>query len=1332
MKKFTLKQLKKTGMALVIVLGTLVLLSLLAVAFLISVNKELSASKTYASGVSARGYADAVANIVVGQLRASTTYDDPTQVWVSQPGLIRIFNNQGKQVKVFKLYSSDKLVESGAFMPQAADGTPADVVKWNLGDATTNLPWNKSPGLYTDLNSPIVVNKVPSYPIINPGGLNAATRIQGFDVNTNYTLTDSTDWNGNGDTAEIAQIPMPVRWLYILADGRLATAQEDPASPKSVILTATDGAPITQASKPVARVAYWTDDDSCRLNVNTASEGGFWTMPIASAADRDLESGQVTPQEYQRYPGHPSTTSLSPALSFLTTNTSDLNNFIFSLTPRVAGRGSQSGTRSIGLGLPVAPDNDRLYASIDDILFLPSLDSSGNRNLMASTNIETTKSSELDYQFNGASSLAGTPYRFASAFSLDARRLELLRFFLTTDSRAPEVNLFGKPRISLWPIDTRNGYISTYDRLLAFCSTINSAKYYFQRQNPNSQTDDLRLIQRNTQLLSYLDQLTSTAIPGLGGSFTDKYSASDRRQQQIEIFDWIRTVNLAYRDPAKQVLPYAWTENPDASGSASPPGLPGSGQVLPIKSDDGVQGFGRFPVVAKGALAIIREKEEYNQPATNQTTISYRVCFPMETYVPALGYAGYIPNYQISVSGLSGGFAAIAKYSNNPVQTNILHMGDGTISVNTASYVEPYNGRAWGGSQGYNNLFLYNDPADRYTLKGRTLNSTDPLSGYPFASQPDDFKVVVPSTNRTELDKVKVGLQPIGNGAITIQVKAPGSAASISSETLSFPAFGPLTGAFLSSTNVVSGTMAQMSPDLQVRINLMAEAFKTNTTGAGQINYLLSRSALHGRDVIRDVELDHGDLRLLAMQNSTAAALNSFSPHRDYASTNYPQAHSLLRAAGSADPGQGYLNTLGTNKPDFEITYRGSLVKGTASTFHDDGTAGNWTPQAPLTRGTWNFIVGVPTNTPGDFTTGIGSESDGPHIIKADEGNSSFGGGNWGQSKPIPYGNQYFPYDDKLSTAFSPNRQVASAVQLGTLPSTATTPWRTFLFRPDWSTNHPGSAAPADSALLDLFWMPIVDPYPISEPLSTAGKVNMNCQIAPFTYIKRTTALLGALKAVKIPAISTNWVNYYKASDYNPGSKGKLYVSFMYRVDAAQTLLFFDERFSSNSPDNSIFKSATEICSVPLAPMQNTNSAITTGHSSNMPTVGIVGSTDIAGATNAAILRSEISKFWNLNTLTGDNALEVPYSTLYPRLTTQSDTYTLYVRVQMLQTGGKDDPTHFSDARDHVTGEYRGSYNIDRYIDYSNPSIPDFATATTKTIYPYYQFRINAAKQFLP
>ena len=87
--------------------------------------------------------------------------------------------------------------------------------------------------------------------------------------------------------------------------------------------------------------------------------------------------------------------------------------------------------------------------------------------------------------------------------------------------------------------------------------------------------------------------------------------------------------------------------------------------------------------------------------------------------------------------------------------------------------------------------------------------------------------------------------------------------------------------------------------------------------------------------------------------------------------------------------------------------------------------------------------------------------------------------------------------------------------------------------------NCPGARTLPDHLLLDLFHLPIVEPYAISEPFSTAGKVNMNYVIAPFgyakgddglnpdtsnprSYLRRDTALRGVLKSTKIMAVKTD------------------------------------------------------------------------------------------------------------------------------------------------------------------------------------------------------------------
>ncbi|MDD5351286.1 MAG: Verru_Chthon cassette protein A, partial [Chthoniobacteraceae bacterium] len=666
-------QSRRRGVALILVLGTLVFVSMLIVAFFGSVSHELASSKSYASGASSRIYADAAVNLVIGQLQAGTTQDDSTKTWTSQPGLIRRFNDQGRQENAFKLYSSNKMVEDGNFSPLTAAGTPSDVPNWTAGSDTASLPWNLYPNVYTDLNSPLVVTSgsvsLPKYPILNPGALAAAVKIEGFDVDASRALANSLSMNKSAAPGTIDQIPMPVRWIYILTDGRIATADTNAPDPAAVTLTTADGQPVAADNPPVARVAYWTDDDTCRLNINTASEGSYWNIPVAIAADDSLAANQVNAKEYQRYPGHPAVTSLSPVMNFLTTGGSaaasgtasygDLRNFIFALTPRISGRGSQFGSRVTGFTLPVTPDADRLYASVDEWLFLPNLNTSDSERYPATTqNIQALKSPELDWIYTGGDkSTVGKAYTFTTNFGLDPLALEEARFFLTTNSRAPEVNLFGQPRLSLWPIDTRADHQSIYDRLLSFSSTVSGNPFYFQRQNPNSQTDDYDKIQRNQDLWAYLDRLTSSNIPGFGGNFSSasKYGTNDRQELVTSIFDWIRTVNLAYRDKAGAVQPYDWTVNPGAVGTQKPPAAPGSGQVLPIKIKT-TQGYGRFPVLSKAAFAIIREGEQKDVPAAGKTTVTYRVALLMETYVPVVGYAAYVPDYHIGVTGLANGF----------------------------------------------------------------------------------------------------------------------------------------------------------------------------------------------------------------------------------------------------------------------------------------------------------------------------------------------------------------------------------------------------------------------------------------------------------------------------------------------------------------------------------------------------------------------------------------------------------------------------------------------------------------------------------------------------
>ncbi len=65
---------------------------------------------------------------------------------------------------------------------------------------------------------------------------------------------------------------------------------------------------------------------------------------------------------------------------------------------------------------------------------------------------------------------------------------------------------------------------------------------------------------------------------------------------------------------------------------------------------------------------------------------------------------------------------------------------------------------------------------------------------------------------------------------------------------------------------------------------------------------------------------------------------------------------------------------------------------------------------------------------------------------------------------------------------------------------------------------------------------------------------------------------------------------------------------------------------------------------------------------------------------------------WSSHIGTGDNMRERIYTTLYPRLTTKSNTYTVYFRVQSLkQTSKSAAAGTWTEGKDAVIGEYRGS-----------------------------------------
>ena len=115
---------RTAGIALVIVLAFLVLITVLIVAFIGTVGVETQVSKSYDDGVAARELVNSATQLVLGQLsdgtkslkiprapgEAGAVPKGGRIAWASQPGAIRTWDDAGRGWKLFKLYSARQMV----------------------------------------------------------------------------------------------------------------------------------------------------------------------------------------------------------------------------------------------------------------------------------------------------------------------------------------------------------------------------------------------------------------------------------------------------------------------------------------------------------------------------------------------------------------------------------------------------------------------------------------------------------------------------------------------------------------------------------------------------------------------------------------------------------------------------------------------------------------------------------------------------------------------------------------------------------------------------------------------------------------------------------------------------------------------------------------------------------------------------------------------------------------------------------------------------------------------------------------------------------------------
>lgn len=1290
----------RRGAALIIVLALLVLVLGLVVAFLARTSTERSASSAYLSSASTRQLAETAVNLVQSQIRDATTQGSGV-AWISQPGMIRTFGsagNPGSTVqKVHKLYSADELISTS--FSQGADLPPGT--------------WADDVAVWTDLNAPVMVrnpndptlDRIPQFPILDPRALE---NVEGFSVTAPPAGSVLT-----GAEKDL-RLPMPVKWLYVLQDGRIVAPTG--SGNQSVVSGASRDNPIA------GRIAFWTDDETCKVNINTASEGTYWDTPhVVAQDDWALADKQPAQREFQRYPGHPAMTALSPILfADSSTLTGPLTkaerDAIYEIVPKVVGGGSDAGTVLAPGAL--TPDADRLYASVDELIF------DGNRDAQA------------------------------AAAGLTAKKLEAARFFLTASSRAPEVTLFNTPRVAVWPVinqhlTTNSSRATAYDRLIAFCSTIGGEPYYFQRENSRSPTADWTGIPRNQELLRYLRSLSDLPEPGYGNTLRSKTSVEDRDQLLVEMLDYVRCTNLyddnlspntyASQSAAENAVQFTTgrkTSTLDVwkgHGTVAPLRVPqGLGSTYPSGDPDttSLMGFGRFATISEAGLLFIccadgaaGTKESPVGPPNGDDPVADAkrasnsfsgTLPPNKTLVATLGASERRIQAMLIFdlfSPMHGWTQFATDFSLEVELLGDLKVNDISLGIPASTTVDFDNVGAvfyhpWGSYLGSRKGLV-----NRYVSEARP-----PLPADGSASSLTPYNLVgVPITISTPGGD-NSAMQFSGG---TIRVKIFSRSTLVQTIDLDFPAAD-----FPVPVLKTEGTTAHL--DAPATDKEYWWAFQRDGAIAGKGGRLANMgkyardkagTIIRPEDTFRTVIPYHGDFRLVAAGSYVPPGvfqptLKYFDPTRKTGGsyTNpTQQTHNQMTGSSLSDTeggtwGGGYYQPPEPDRLVANAKYNDKFFPKFPK-FKPSAAAADQSARAFQTRG--------------DFDNGVATAADGAYVNKPDDGNNYRGDGS-----KVPYFNDNYSQVAVGQTFFSPNRQTPGPGMFGSLPTrlksgnqafnagapakNAENTWCTLLLRPQ--PGHSGADSPPDHLWLDFFWMPVVEPYAISEPFSTAGKINMNYAIEPFSYIKRSTGLVSLLRAEEMLAIPTA----ARSADYKLNDVAPLSADLRLPIDAHETLKQFDARFSGGS----VFRSATEICDIHLVPK---------------------GQQLDADGSNAD---SVMATFWSVNALTGDNSRERPYANIQGRLTTKSNTFTVHYRVQSLKQvprANAADYANWDERKDVVLGEMRGSVTMERFIKPGESGIPDYASiysgnpsATPQDLGNFYKWRIVNTREFNP
>jgi len=1136
------------GVALIIVLSLVAVMAMLAMVFFSSTAAESQSSQSQSSAKSAQQLASSAAQIVMTQIQAASNRTQSgaanannAVAWTSQPGLLRTFTPSGPST-VYKLYSD------------------TDMVTGNFSETNFAPPstWKSSPAIYCDLNAPVTRagnSASLAYPIADPS---AAGVVPGFTINGT-----APGYSGSNPSPTNNPLPMPVRWLYVLKNGQLTTPSSVDAG-GNVTFTSSDPKPST-TNPVVGRVAFWADDETCKVNINTAgyarndaSYSTYWDTPVAYTQFEDsiLSNAQPWANEFLRYPGHPATTGLNVIFDDL--NLSD--DQIANLTPRYKDGGTKGGTIQVSTAPTKAQitallKNQRMFPTVDEFFYDPV------RSLVNSAGISTNM-------------------------------LEERRFLLTSTSRAPETTLFDTPRVTIWPTWQTASKRTPTDKLIAFCSTIAGQPFYFMREAPLS-TRELLDISDNLNLYRYLQEITGRNLPGVGGNFLTKYAPAKNRDQILtSIFDAIRLANLDDRSGpevgASQGWSYTAGELRLTSGKWTPTVASYNvGYVAPPDDPNGTRGAGRSSTLAEVALLFARPSNSSNVTAGVRESDKVKAAVLFGFVTPSAGMVIPGQNRRIEVSGLRSFF----------VQT-----GNGTAQQLFASDTFSNTQVDRGATSGFKRSFAEGFGSKggvEWTMSSQTSNATGSLIG--FIPPTADLILPYDTANATTIAASNNNTFTLTGGNLTIEVYSPATSTTAQQTfQVNFPA-----------TASVLTPMPTISPNQN-----------WTTSGRWQSSGDSDRLSTRG-DTVVAMQSRTGDHRSEILRSGV---ITDFRAHPRFGQTTIlPGPGSFLnefsRRASSLKMDGAY-SAPNRLAPSLVTKLFGNLIEGF------NGFDYSQIPALPaLSSGS------IQSNfPPGDFSNGPGLCPDGSWSPKTDEG------------KVIATtldGTPYFRSANANNeggdgTTSSPNRQMPSAVFFGSIPSgvfsSPSIPWQTLLFRPARAyhmggTGHYGATSPPDCFLLDFFHMPVVEPYAISEPFSTAGKINMNSRVVPFSgYLTRETALHALLRSTRITAVPEAMFSIDNPSPTTTRSSEPS----RYPIDVNETLVEFRERYDgADGAGRRVFLTAGEICSIDLVPQ---------------------------GSTAATL-----SSFWADKRTTGDNSREQPYASLLPRLTAKSNSYTVHV-----------------------------------------------------------------------